>query len=241
MARTVDEIMNRELFSLRPSEPVEGSVDYLLALGLTAAPVVDRHGAPVGFISIADVLGRKKGTKVSDRMTSPAMSVPVNATIEGAAHFMAQRDLRHVPVVDREGRAVGIVSLIDIIKALLGLPVGHPAAFPHYDRRTGLVWSDDMLLAPDTAEVAPDGPGLLVLVQGGAGSRETVVWVESCENVRARVYELLEAPRQPPYLATVLARHGLRFRTASAPDVETRRAALGSLLQDVGLLPATQG
>lgn len=239
MARTVDEIMNREIFSLRPNEPVEGSLDYLFALGLTAAPVLDQHGTPVGFLSLQDVLTRKKGTKVADRMTSPAVSVPEKATVESAAHFMAQRDLRHAPVVDRGGHAVGVISLKDIVKALLGLPVGHPAAFPHYDRHTGLVWSDDVLLSPDAAEVAPAGPGLLALVQGGAGSRETVVWVESCEDVRARVYELLEAPSdEPPYLATILARYRLRFRAASVPDVETRRVALGSLLRNVGDRPA---
>jgi len=152
---------------------------------------------------------------------------------------LVERDLHHAPVVDGNGRAIGVVSLLDVTKGLLGLPVGHPPAFPHYDRETGLVWTDDMVLAAESAEAAPDGPGLLALVQGGAGSREAVVWVESCFNVRTRVFELLDVPQtDSPHLAGLLARRGLRYRAASVPDQPTRKSALRSMLSEIEHLPA---
>ena len=54
---------------------------------------------------------------------------------------------------------------------------------------------------------------MLVLVHGGAGRAERVVWVEAAANLRARLAELLAEPRaQDPLLAWWLQRGGLRFR-----------------------------
>lgn len=43
VAKLVQEIMNREVFSLRPEESAEEALNWILALRITGAPVVDRN------------------------------------------------------------------------------------------------------------------------------------------------------------------------------------------------------
>lgn len=225
MAQIVEEIMNRELFTLRPDEPVEQARRYLLALGITGAPVVDENGRPLGLLSLRDTLGGPPGARARERMTSPAVTVREDATIPEAAQTLVETRRHRLVVVDEAGRAVGMVSSVDLVAGLLGLPASHPETFPHYDRTTGLTWTDDTPLERSRIDIAPAGPGLLVLVRGGAGEPEQIVWAEATQDLRGRLLDLLTAP-QPPPLSEILSRDGLRFRAASAPEEEERRRAL---------------
>jgi CBS domain-containing protein len=228
MARTVDEIMNRELFSVRPDEPVDRVRSYILALGITGAPVVDGHGRPVGMLSLRDAAGSPAGSTAAERMSSPATTVSIHAPIDEAARLVVDSRRHRLVVVDDAGRAVGVVSAVDIVAALLGRPVAHPDAFPHFDRTTGLTWTDDTPLELDRVEIAPEGPGLLVLVRGGVGQRERIVWAESTHEMRTRLIDLLSLP-QSPTLQAILDRGGLRFRAASVRDDAERERALAAI------------
>jgi CBS domain-containing protein len=242
MAKHVREVMNGELFSLRPTDQADEAVSYLLALGISAAPVLDPYGKPVGYFALRDGLHNKTGPTVGERMSAPAYSIPINATVENAARLLADANLHHAAVVDERGFAVGAVSVLDVLKALEGLPVSHPPAFPHYDRETGLVWTDDTPLEIARLDAAPDGPGLLALIVGGLKRSETVAWAEACENVRTRLHELLSVPQEgKPVLARILGQQNVRFRAAFAPDQRARREALRALLDHTEHLPLPAG
>jgi CBS domain-containing protein len=223
MAIRVREIMNREVFQARPADSVEQTLDGLLAMGITGAPVTDEKGRPLGVVSLRDLLTGKEGATAAERMTAPAVVVRADAPIADAASLIAHSGYRRLPVIDDEGRVIGMVSVLDVLRALLGLPAVHPSAFPHFDLQTGLSWSDDAPLAPENVDVAPEGPGCLALVYGGAGSPESVVWVESPNNVRTRLIDMLSLPQDSPELTRLLERRDhLRFRTASVADPELR-------------------
>jgi hypothetical protein len=234
MAKTVREIMNPELFSLRPNDDGDDALGYILALGITAAPVLDEARQPVGVASFRDFLLPRGPSKVAERMTVPAVSVSFDASVEDTARLLAERGVHHVVVVDREGRAVGVASTLDVIRGLLGLPATHPATFPHWDRTHGVAWTDDTLLELDRVDVAPDGPGVLVLVRGGPNVSERVVWAEAAHNVRTRLYDILSRPqKEQPILDRILAEHGhLRFRAASLMSLDERQRLAESLLAE---------
>lgn len=226
MSSRVREIMNRELFSVRPSDLTSQALNGILALGITGAPVVDDNGRPLGMVALRDLVGRI-GTRAGDLMTSPAMTIRSDEPIAEAGHRLAETGRHRLVVVDAEGRAIGVVSALDVIRGLLGLPIAHPAAFPHLDEETHLTWTDDVPMDLDHLDVAPDGPGLLQLVHGGAGLPERVVWIESCENVYTRLTDMLAEPqRDQPILSWWLAQKPLRFRAAAAADPVERRKAL---------------
>jgi CBS domain protein len=228
--------MNRELFSMGPEESVEAALQAIIALGITGAPVVDPHGVPLGHVSLRDLVKDRAGTTAGDRMTRPAATVSAEARIAEAARRLARSNYHRLIVVDESGRAVGMVSSLDVIRGLLGLPAPHPAAFPHLDSETGLSWSDDLPLDLDEIGAAPDGPGVLVLLCGGAGTPDRIVWAEASERLRNRLKEMLTTT-QTELLAAWLEHGSLRFRLASAPDPVERSEALATVLRRAAATP----
>ena len=223
MAKYVREIMNRELFTLVPTDSAEDALGYILALGVSGAPVVGSSGEPLGVVTARDLASKSTPCKVQDCMSTPVVQVREDSSIEAAGKTMAERGVHRLIVVDSEGTAIGIVSSLDMVRGLLGLPTPHPATFPHYDTHTGCSWTDDTPLDLEHVEEAPDGPGVFTLTRGGAGVEDRVVWVEGANNVRTRLYDLLSLPQDSRPLRRVLEnRDTLRFRATALADEQTR-------------------
>jgi len=97
----------------------------LLAKGFSGAPVVDDRGVPIGIISKSDLVrdqfllggGNKR---VSEVMMPAAFTLPETASIYEAAALMAERHVHRVPVVAEDGRVVGIVSSLDVLRFVAG-------------------------------------------------------------------------------------------------------------------------
>ena len=228
MSRYVNEIMNPELFFLRPADTVGSALLAILSLGVTAAPVVDSERRPAGVVSLRDLISDYGGEFVGERMTSPAATVPANAEIPDAGRKLAELGVHRLIVVDEEGRAIGIVSSLDLLRALLDMPVRHPAAFPHQDAE-GVSWSDPVELDAAKVDVAPEGPGLFVLVHDEVGRASIPLWAEAATSVRTRLSALLAAPHEEDaWLRRILEKDTshLRFRVAAVADPARRAASL---------------
>ncbi len=227
--------MNRELVVAPRDCHADVVRGVILAMGVTALPVLDADRRPVGILSLRDVVDA--GDAVP-RPSRPAMTVAEGATIVDAARILADTDFHHLVVVDTEGRAVGMVSAVDLIRGLLGVPARHPAAFPHLDPDLGVAWTDDELLSLDRLGVAPEGAGVIVLVRGGRGAREAAVWAEAALRVRTRLEELLSIPQgDQPALAALLAHGPLRYRAAPVEDAAKRARVVEVLRERMGHLP----
>jgi len=230
MPRTVQEIMNRELLAIPPESPADEARDLLRSFGIGAAAVLDSGGRPVGVVSLRDPL--ELGGTTRQRMSRPAICIPLSTPIEEAARQFARADRHHLVVVDSSGVAVGMISSLDALRALLDLPARHPKTFPHWDNATGVSWTDDWPLEDAAASHAPPGAGVLALTIGHLGDVDSVLWVESCANVRDRVLRLanLNASSEP-LLARILSLRGLRYRAAAVND-ESAQARIVDLLRD---------
>jgi CBS domain-containing protein len=84
--------------------------------------VVGQAGEPVGILTDRDVITRvvaegrsPHGTWVRDVMTPSPKTVPEETPIETVIALMRSGAFRRLPVVDKTGRLVGIVSLDDIL------------------------------------------------------------------------------------------------------------------------------
>ena len=163
MAKTVDEIMNTEVFFLRPEENAESALHYILALGITGAPVADRELKALGHASFRDLLLHGSAT-VEECMTQPPSVIGPKTPIDEAARRMADERVHRLIVVDERTCVVGIVSALDVVAALVGKPEAHPGTFPHFDKETGITWTDQTELTAAGADRAPDGPGILMLI-----------------------------------------------------------------------------
>ena len=222
MANLVEEIMSRELFTARLSDQPRELVGYYAILGIGASPVLDEGGNMVGMISLRDLVFAEPRAHISRLMSSPVASVGVGSSIEEAARILGETGYHRLPVVDSNQRLVGIVSSLDVVRGLRGLPARHPETFPHPDPDTGLSWSDDVPLELDRIEAAPSGPGIVAILHGGVGVRERVVWAEMADDMRTRLLDMLTRFQDNyPALRHWLQKQPLRFRTATVTDKQT--------------------
>jgi CBS domain-containing protein len=69
----------------------------------------------VGVVSEADLIG-KSGSTVGEVMTSPADTVTESTGLEAVADKLTRQRIRRLPVVDRQGQLVGVVSRRDVLR-----------------------------------------------------------------------------------------------------------------------------
>lgn len=85
-------------------------------------PVVDGDGRLIGIVTDRDLrqhLGYLASTKVSGAMTEPAIAVQPDDPIEHAARILFEHKVGGLPVVDREGRVVGVLTTSDLLRGFL--------------------------------------------------------------------------------------------------------------------------
>ncbi|MEU6395529.1 CBS domain-containing protein [Streptomyces cinnamoneus] len=123
--RTVEDVMTHAVISVDRRAPFKEIVEAMRQWRISALPVLSEEGRVAGVVSEADLLLKAQGADESravsagQLMTVPAVTVTKDATIPGAARLMARGHLKRLPVVDGDGRLVGVVSRGDLLKIYL--------------------------------------------------------------------------------------------------------------------------
>lgn len=137
------DIMKTKVISIRPSTPVSEIGGILVAHRISAVPVVDSGNVVIGVVSESDIIyqeihdapelrdkiggmilpGEVTARKVAgntavDIMTSPAITAPEDAPLNVLIKTITEKKIKRIIIVDKERHAVGIVSRIDVVKAL---------------------------------------------------------------------------------------------------------------------------
>ncbi len=119
------DIMTENPVCCTPGTTLEEAARLMLHHDVGEIPVVedDSERSLVGVITDRDItcrvvaLGRNPlEMKVVDCMSAPAISVFPDSTLEWASEVMQANQIRRVPVAERNGRCVGIISLADIAR-----------------------------------------------------------------------------------------------------------------------------
>jgi len=146
IAMQVHHLMSRDVATITPGTTLKDAARRMADLDVGALPVSDRDRL-VGMITDRDIAvrgvaqGRTASAKVRDVMTPEIKYCFDDQELDEIAINMADLQLRRLPVVDRDKRLVGILSLADIavsddtgcaIEALSGISRanGGPAVFP---------------------------------------------------------------------------------------------------------------
>jgi CBS domain-containing protein len=122
----VGDLMTIDPIVTRPEARIEEAERLLDVYGVTGLPVVDESGGLVGVISQTDLLRgagdinsavrrRFTGLRVVDLMTSPAVTIAIDAPVVDAARLMRDERVHRLVAVNAAGRAVGVLSAMDFV------------------------------------------------------------------------------------------------------------------------------
>ena len=141
----VKEVMVKEVDSLSPDISVKEAMDTLLKRKISGLPVIDQAGKLVGMFTEKNILSyllpsyiekvgrfvyeenpkatKKKLTelcqiKVSQLMRKEVITAAEDVALCEAARIMLTQKARRLPVVDKEGKVVGIIAREDILRAM---------------------------------------------------------------------------------------------------------------------------
>jgi CBS domain-containing protein len=132
---TAGGLMSPEFIGLDPGEPVSAAVEKVrtsdLAAGtLTTVYLIDANGALSGSAFVVTLLRSDPGLRLEEIAEREPVSVGTDADLPEVARMMTDYNLVMLPVLDGEGRMVGVVTVDDVLE--LTLPSG-------WRRRFGLV------------------------------------------------------------------------------------------------------
>lgn len=148
----VKDLMTRDPIVVRPELPVEALVNLFVARNINGVPVVDESGRLVGMVTTGDLIHRVADERVPSRDSiwqeslyksvfgragtepnpaegataaevmspNPAHVVPSD-DMAVAARLLIEHKVKCLPVLD-DGRLVGVVSRLDLLRCLRGNP-----------------------------------------------------------------------------------------------------------------------
>ena len=139
----IRDVMSEDVATVSPHDPIPKVVELLLKRQVKALPVLDGKRI-VGIITGGDLLRRANmplrldvqcqlpadlrdehihcldsgGLTAKDVMTAPARTLNIKTRVADALELMTARELKRLPVVDDSGNLMGIVSRVDVLRAI---------------------------------------------------------------------------------------------------------------------------
>jgi len=138
MSGLVCDVMTRDVLVARPEATFRELVRLIEDHHVHALPVVDELGRVLGIVAESDLLikeelteghvrtplqrrgrARPAGTTAGEIMTSPVVTIDSSQTLGQAARVFHQRHIGRLPVVEDDGRLIGIVTRSDLLTVFL--------------------------------------------------------------------------------------------------------------------------
>jgi CBS domain-containing protein len=132
-------VMHTQPYRVTTQQPVRELLALFVDKGISAVPVVDEQGRPIGFVSKTDIVRQLRRPSPGERpesatqaqpwwdaerlsrltvgaiMTPAVYSFSPETTVADATAVMAFEGTHHLPVVDEAGTLLGMVSALDIL------------------------------------------------------------------------------------------------------------------------------
>ncbi len=117
-------LKSKDIWTISPEAPVLEAIRVMAERGIGALPVV-KDGQVVGIVSERDyarkviLRGRSSAeTPVRDIMSSPVIAIGPDQAVPNCMELMTEHRIRHLPVIEK-GRLIGMISIGDIVKAVM--------------------------------------------------------------------------------------------------------------------------
>ncbi len=122
----VGALMARDVRTVQPQETLYRARMLMNQHAVKALPVVTDDARVVGIVTVHDLFNLDVAAlrPVADVMSSPVTTVGVDTPVSELVGLMADRGLRHLPVLDDAGRLAGIVTRAELVAVLHRALVG---------------------------------------------------------------------------------------------------------------------
>jgi len=115
----LSEVMSTDVRTISPDATIQEAAREMRDGDFGLTPVVTPDGQLLGVITDRDIAvravaeGKSPSTPVKEVMSPGVISAYTDDRVEDAARVMSEHQIRRLPIVDRNHRLVGIVSLGD--------------------------------------------------------------------------------------------------------------------------------
>ncbi|NWG35472.1 MAG: DUF190 domain-containing protein [Chloroflexi bacterium] len=196
--KCVSDVMTRKVVTLKDTTPIAQAWETMLKHLLKALPVLNKNGEVVGILTDEDLLERAgleqhlsiaerldektlqaelnalraSPLKVADVMTSPAITIRADEPLNAAAARMAAHGIKRLPVLDEQGKLIGVLSRVDVLKQVVSEEAKRRAA--KAPRGAARTLGDIMI--PEIPAIEQDAPLADVVARFlKAGTRRLIV------------------------------------------------------------------
>jgi CBS domain-containing protein len=145
--KPISEVMTRQVVTLHPEMTVAQAWERMLEHSIKAMPIVDESQHVLGLLTDEDLIHRAgvqqhlsvaarldnttldeelailrtSPLKVADVMTQPAITASIREHLGAVAARMAKHEVKRLPIVDDEGKLVGVVSRVDVLRQVMAV------------------------------------------------------------------------------------------------------------------------
>ncbi|MCE9552584.1 MAG: CBS domain-containing protein [Planctomycetes bacterium] len=128
MVKTAQEVMMANPLSISRSAAISDAAKFLTAHRISAAPVIDEAGRPVGVLSRTDIVrhtqcdssaeSRRQHITVGEIMTPVVYFVRPETSLTTVIDDLLGCMVHRLFVVDDHGVLIGVISTLDVLRSL---------------------------------------------------------------------------------------------------------------------------
>ena len=118
----VKDIMIRNIHTIRPEAKIALARLKMLRYGVGALPVVDDNDVLVGILTLRDIDLAGELTNdlfAEDLMSTNLITKSESTSIIEIAKTMSESSIQRIPIIDKNGKLVGLVTQSVIIRSLI--------------------------------------------------------------------------------------------------------------------------
>ena len=112
----VKDYMTKNVISVSPDTKTDDVVNLMRESHHNSYPVV-KNDKLVGMVTAFDIIAKEHCDIVKGIMTTKLVVANQNLTINDASRVMFRRGISRMPVVDEDGRLVGIITNTDMVRS----------------------------------------------------------------------------------------------------------------------------
>ncbi len=125
-------VMKKEVVTIHPEAPLDKVIDILIQYNITGVPVVNEDNTIAGMLTEKDILRFLIDQDVLELtnnrilcettayhiMTTDVISFDEETPLMEVCESLVSHNFRRVPIIDKNGQLVGIISRKDIVAIL---------------------------------------------------------------------------------------------------------------------------